>query len=194
MTTEYWGRQRGGRLVRCGGLVSGSVPTATDGAVIVAVSAPIDDYPASTAPTGVVAIGSSATGDIGTTGDANWFKVTLTAGTAYQFDLQGGQSGEGTLEYPTLSLLNGSGDDGYPASTIGDIGTTGDANRFKVTLAAGTTYQGSRSGQGTLQRPILSLLDSDGDGLIDDIGDGDGASGSTGSNARRPRSTRFSRS
>ena len=70
-------------------------------------------------------------------------------------------------------------------STIGDIGTTGDANSFKVTLAAGTTYQGGHSGEGTLQRPVkLSLLDSSGNQLIGDFGDGDSGSGPAGLNDR----------
>ena len=48
------------------------------------------------ATTGVDAIGGSTIGDIGTTGDANRFNVTLAAGTTYQFDLQGSRSGQGT--------------------------------------------------------------------------------------------------
>ena len=43
----------------------GVVPASTHGPAIVAESAPIDDDPASTATTGVVAIGGSATGDSG---------------------------------------------------------------------------------------------------------------------------------
>ena len=84
MTTEYWVASGAGDWSDAADWVSGFVPTSTDGAVIVAVSAPIDDYPASMATTGVDAIGGSTIGDIGTTGDANRFKVTLAAGTTYQ--------------------------------------------------------------------------------------------------------------
>ena len=75
------------------------------------------------------------------------------------------------------------GVDAIGGSTIGDIGTIGDANRFRVTLAA-RTNQGGHTGAGTLQRPVLSLLNSSGDGLIDDIGDGDSGSGPAGLNDR----------
>jgi hypothetical protein len=69
----------------------------------------VDDYAASTATTGVVAIGGSTTGNIETTGDADWFKVTLTAGTTYQLDLQGSATGQGTLQHPFLELLDSGG-------------------------------------------------------------------------------------
>ena len=141
----------------------GVVPAATDGAVIGPVSAPTDDDPASTAATGVVATGGSA----------------IDGDGAY------------TIGAPAISTPPA---EGYPASTatigvdaigsaIGDIGTTGDANRFKVTLAAGTN-QGGHSGAGTAQRRVLSLLDSSGDGLIGNSGDGDSGPGRAGLNDR----------
>lgn len=54
-----------------------------------------DDYLASAATTGTVAVGGSATGTIETTGDADWFKVTLTAGTTCEFKLEGSDTGQG---------------------------------------------------------------------------------------------------
>ena len=68
-----------------------------------------DDYAASTATTGSVAVGGSTTGNIETTGDADWFAITLTAGATYQFDLQGSATGQGTLQAPTLQLRDGVG-------------------------------------------------------------------------------------
>ena len=61
-----------------------------------------DDYSASTSTTGVVLVGGSAAGTIETSGDLDWFAVTLVAGTTYQFDLQG-------LPNPALHLQNASG-------------------------------------------------------------------------------------
>ena len=69
----------------------------------------VDDYPASTATTGKVAIGGSTTGNIERPGDADWFKVTLTSGKTYRFDLEGSDTGQGTLQYPVLRLLDGEG-------------------------------------------------------------------------------------
>ena len=68
-----------------------------------------DDYPASTATTGKVAIGGSTTGNIERPGDADWFKVTLTSGKTYKFHLEGSDTGQGTLLYPVLRLLDGAG-------------------------------------------------------------------------------------
>jgi hypothetical protein len=66
-----------------------------------------DDYPASTATTGQVAIGGSTTGTIERAGDADWFKVALASGKTYRFLLEGSDTGQGTLQYPVLRLLDG---------------------------------------------------------------------------------------
>ena len=58
-----------------------------------------DDYASSTSTTGSVAVGGSATGEIETSGDRDWFAVTLEAGRTYRIDLEGldtGSSSEGT--------------------------------------------------------------------------------------------------
>jgi hypothetical protein len=71
----------------------------------------VDDYAASTATTGKVAIGGSTTGNIETPGDADWFKVELTSGKTYRFHLEGSDTGQGTLQYPVLRLLDGAGNE-----------------------------------------------------------------------------------
>src|SRR5437660_388317 len=68
-----------------------------------------DDYAGSTATTGVVSVGGSITGNIESTNDADWFRVTLTVGRSYQFDLEGSDTGQGTLTDPFLILLNSTG-------------------------------------------------------------------------------------
>ena len=52
---------------------------------------------------------ASTTGNIESTNDADWFRVTLTVGHIYQFDLEGSDTGEGTLSDPFMVLLNSSG-------------------------------------------------------------------------------------
>lgn len=73
----------------------------------------LDDYAAAATTTGVVPVGGSATGAIETSGDADWFKVSLTAGQAYTFSLEGSRSGGGTLgsggQLPTLALQSPNG-------------------------------------------------------------------------------------
>jgi hypothetical protein len=69
----------------------------------------VDDYPASAATTGRVAIGGAATGNIERPGDADWFKVTLSSGKTYLFHLEGSDTGKGTLKFPVLRLLDDAG-------------------------------------------------------------------------------------
>jgi hypothetical protein len=79
-----------------------------------------DDYAASIATTGSVAIGGSITGSIETSGDVDWIKVTLAAGTTYEFDLTAmSLAGQPALPSPLLGLL------GTVGNQIGQLVTTG---------------------------------------------------------------------
>jgi len=64
----------------------------------------VDDYAATSSTTGLLTVGSSATGNIETAGDADWFKVTLTGGGTYQLRETGN-----TLSDPYLYLHNSAG-------------------------------------------------------------------------------------
>lgn len=66
--------------------------TAT-GTYTIAATANPDDYAASTATAGTVAVGGTATGIVETAGDRDWFRVTLTAGTAYNIQVSGTATG-----------------------------------------------------------------------------------------------------
>jgi hypothetical protein len=68
-----------------------------------------DDFAATVATAGVVSIGGTATGNVEVTGDHDWFRVQLTAGLLYEFDLQGDTVGAGTLHDPFMQLFNSSG-------------------------------------------------------------------------------------
>ena len=78
-----------------------------------------DDYVASVATTGTVAVGGSVTGEIETRGDHDWFSVELEAGKAYVIHVKGADTKDGTLPDPQLigvydssgSLMAGTGDD-----------------------------------------------------------------------------------
>lgn len=63
-----------------------------------------DDYGANTSTTGRLSAGGSATGRIETAGDHDWFAVTLTAGTSYDFAVNGPG-----LTDPYLTLRSGTG-------------------------------------------------------------------------------------
>jgi len=71
----------------------------------ISASAP-DDY--DTAGSTVIATGTTTAGAVQTVDDRDRFAVTLTAGFAYQWDLLGLGSGNGTLSNPTLNLYDGS--------------------------------------------------------------------------------------
>ena len=68
-----------------------------------------DSFTDSTAPFGLVSVGGSATGNLETTADHDWFRVTLTSGQTYTIWEQGSGSGNGTLADPHLRLHNPSG-------------------------------------------------------------------------------------
>lgn len=56
-----------------------------------------DDYRADTNTTGRLTVGGSTKGVFETAYDADWFKVSLQAGTTYIFSLSGNPTGDGTL-------------------------------------------------------------------------------------------------
>ena len=108
-----------------------------------------DDYAASTATTGVVAVGGSTPGTIETSNDQDWFAVTLTAGETYQFKSEGAHSGQGSLNDPFLQLLdhNGIATAGLGSSFPGDAGfrytATSTATYYLVAGSSGATDYGT---------------------------------------------------
>ena len=109
----------------------------------------VDDFSASVATTGTVAVGGSATGEIGpavgSQGDHDWFAVTLEAGKTYRIDVKGADTGDGTLANPVLvGMYDASG--GFIGGTGDDDGGTG-WNSLKVFTpgADGTYYMAVRA-------------------------------------------------
>ena len=82
-----------------------------------------DDFPNDNTTTGEVEVGGTITGNIGTVGDYDRFKVELEAGTRYQLDLEGADTGRGTLADPHLGLYDNIG-----SYLQGDNGQQGDDN------------------------------------------------------------------
>src|SRR6266481_2414479 len=109
-----------------------------------------DDYLSTTSTTGLVSVGGTTSGNIETAGDTDWFKITLTAGQTYQFDLKGNSSGNGTLPDPFLRLRDSSGN--TIANAFADDGGTGFDSRFTYTPTSSGTYilsAGSSTASGT---------------------------------------------
>ena len=99
--------------------------TAEDGSSTQTYTATVtrDDFPNDNTTTGEVEVGGTVTGNIGTVGDYDRFKVELEAGTRYQLDLEGADTGRGTLADPHLGLYDNIG-----SHLQGDNGQLGDDN------------------------------------------------------------------
>jgi methionine-rich copper-binding protein CopC len=100
-----------------------------------------DDYNNNTSTTGIVAVGGQATGNIETTADEDWFKVSLQAGTTYVFELKGADGGGGTLGAGSaeayLALFDTSG---YFLQSAINGGTGGDPLTSFTPVTSGTYY------------------------------------------------------
>ena len=82
------------------------------------VSEPEDeDFPSSTATRGYVAIGESATGEIGRPGDWDAFRVELDSGVTYQIDVKGDATADGTLIDPYLRRLKDADGNNVPGTS-----------------------------------------------------------------------------
>ena len=93
-----------------------------------------------TATIGRVAVGGSATGNIDRDSDFDWFEVLLEVGHTYQIDVEGSDTGYGTLADPKLSKVSGyrvpSIIAGVPNTTNSD-GGKGKNARDQLTLPDG---------------------------------------------------------
>ena len=94
------------------------------------------DPPDSATP---VAVGGSATGEIDWVGDRDWFAVTLQAGTAYRFDLEGTWTDAGTLADPYLRGIHDA-DGTLIVDTTDDDGGVEYNSRVTFTPAEDGTY------------------------------------------------------
>jgi V8-like Glu-specific endopeptidase len=103
-----------------------------------------DDYAGSLATQGTLSVGASRSGTLETSLDADWFRVTLNAGT-YRFDAKAITSLAGSLLDPYATLYNSTGS----ALTSNDDGGTGlDAQITWTITTGGTYYLGVRSAYG----------------------------------------------
>ena len=135
------------------------------------------DLPAGTATIGVVAVGSSATGRIGTVGDRDWFAVELVAGVAYKIELKGSHTGDGTLSDPYLHGIHDAGGTLIPGTTNDDAHWSNLNSRVRFTpdttgthyIAAGAYggYRGAYTVEVTGELPAIRVADAqaiEGDG------------------------------
>ena len=98
-----------------------------------------DDYSSDLQTTGVVTVGGSATGEIETAGDRDWFAVTLEAGRSYRIDLEGTQTWDGTLRDPYLYGIHDAAGN-LLSGTTDNNGGAGRNSRVVFTAAEDATY------------------------------------------------------
>ena len=103
------------------------------------VSEGATDLPANTTTTGRVVVGGSATGEVGTSGDRDWFAVDLEAGKTYRFDLKGSPTNDGTLADPYLHGI-ADADRVLIANTTDDDDGEGRNSRVYFTPVEEATY------------------------------------------------------
>ena len=82
--------------------LSAGTPMPHYGTYTVSVTKIPDDFAAGIGTSGTVDVGGNATGEIDYPNDRDWFAVTLGAGKTYRIDLEGAETGAGTLHDPVL--------------------------------------------------------------------------------------------
>ena len=99
-----------------------------------------DDFPNDTTTTGEVDVGGSVTGTIEFGDDVDWVKVDLEADTRYQIDLEGADTGRGTLVDPAIEFLADSMGDGIADTEDSDNGVGKNARAIYTPTAADAYY------------------------------------------------------
>ena len=103
--------------------VAAGAHAAHTGTYLLSVVEAGDDHPASTAGGAMVEVGGSASGEIESPGDADWFVVELVAGEDYRIDLEGWRTSGGSLEDPLLLGIHDAAGDLLPGTANDDGGT-----------------------------------------------------------------------
>ena len=131
-----------------------------------------DDYAADPATTGTVAVGGSATGNIGPPGDEDWFAVVLEAGKTYRFDLEGSRTSDVKLSDPYLrGIYNADGE--RIANTTDNNSGWASNSRVYFTPNENATYYVAAGAYGTYHGTyILSVAE-----IPDDYADGPATTG-----------------
>ena len=135
-----------------------------------------DDFAAGTGTNGAVAVGGTTTGEIEFGGDRDWFAVTLVAGKTYRIDLEGSETGEGTLYDPYLRGIYGASGARY-AGTTDDDGGEGRNSRVYFTAPYAGTYYVAAGADGTGEGTYKLSVTEGTDDIADDFADGIGTSG-----------------
>lgn len=92
-----------------------------------------DSVPGDTSSNVVVAVGGSANGEINTETDADWYRVSLTAGNTYTFRMRGQGTGTNTLGDPLISGIYTQTGIFIPNTYVDDLNNRDAAVTYKAT-------------------------------------------------------------
>ena len=121
------------------------------------------DFAADTSSQGQVAVGDTATGEIGTSGDRDWFAVTFQAGRTYRIDLEGWYPNGGPLWDPYLRGVYDADGNLIEGTTSDDGGVWADSRVYFVAETDGTHYIAAGSDRGHTGTYRLSVREVEGD-------------------------------
>ena len=134
-----------------------------------------DDYTSDTQTTGTVAVDGSATGEIETSNDFDWFAVDLVAGHTYVIDLEGADSGGGALQDPVLRGLYDVDGNRIAGARDNDGGAGRDARLTFTAATTGAYYieaRGHSNQTGDYTVRVTEWVDTDAErGGATDLGD-----------------------
>ena len=134
-----------------------------------------DDYLSTTQTTGAVAVDGSATGEIETSKDFDWFAVDLVAGHTYVIDLEGADSGGGALQDPVLRGLYDAAGNRIAGARDNDGGAGRDARLTFTAATTGAYYieaRGHSNQTGDYTVRVTEWVDTDAErGGATDLGD-----------------------
>ena len=152
-TSANGGEGRNARVVftpEAGGTyyVAAGASESRTGTYRVSVADITDIYPAYTHISAEVAVGGTASGKLESAGDRDWFAVELEAGQHYRFDLEGRDTGHGTLRDPHLYGIHDSQGNRL-SGTTGDDGGHGRNARVDFAPEADGTYYVSAGAGGS---------------------------------------------
>ena len=119
---------------------AGGFGTYIIGTYTLSVTDVTDDYAAEPDTTGMVTVGGSATGAIGTPGDEDWFAVELEAGTEYRIDLERSPGLSGALRNPYLRGIHDADGERIANTTSNDGGWHWNSRVYFTPDEDGTYY------------------------------------------------------
>ena len=99
-----------------------------------------EDFSRDSSTSGRIAVGDTATGRIGSSGDRDWFAVELVAGRTYVIDLRGSPTDDGTLSNPFLRGIYDADGDRISGTLNNDAGTGRNSRVTFTATESGTHY------------------------------------------------------